>query len=226
MAGELHRDMHKPKSALRLLLQYCPDCVDHLLNLCLVSFCGSEQIQGKVTFDFFLFYTPEPDDNSNLEHYGELTLVEILIKSRKERFLTHPIVETFLKLKWYKTWKMYMTILFLYALFVVSVLGYSLTHFGNVLEQPLDPCQRDTWWYLLGLANSYVSVIEFVKFAYFISLIMSKPKLYLTWAWKNSATAASLLLVKLKDLSIPILAAIILCTGIDPDSRRYVRKFH
>ncbi len=32
MADELHRDMTKPNSALKLFLRYAPDSIDHLLN--------------------------------------------------------------------------------------------------------------------------------------------------------------------------------------------------
>jgi hypothetical protein len=73
-----------------------------------------------------LFFPPEYSDLSENET-GELTLVETLITCRKERFLVHPLFETFLKLKWYRTCKFYIVILLLFGLFNVTLLGYALT---------------------------------------------------------------------------------------------------
>lgn len=53
-------------------------------------------MQGRIYFDFVLF-------NHCLDSSGssELTIIDTLIASGKERFLIHPIFEVFLKLKWY-----------------------------------------------------------------------------------------------------------------------------
>ncbi len=44
MSSELHESMDKPNSALKLFLKHTPDCVEFLLDSCLMSFCG-DQIQ-------------------------------------------------------------------------------------------------------------------------------------------------------------------------------------
>ena len=59
MAMELSRDQLNPSSPLKMFLKYSPDCIEHLLNQCLVSHCGSDQVQGRIFMDFFMFYAEE-----------------------------------------------------------------------------------------------------------------------------------------------------------------------
>ncbi len=129
------------------------------LHRCVFSSCH-DQIQGRIFFDFFLFYSNRHCSDDSV---GELALLETLIESRKERFLTHPVAETFLKLKWYRTWRLYMVILVLYAVFVVSVVGYSLAHFGSVMKNPLDAQERNGWWWALATTSTYMAGIELAK---------------------------------------------------------------
>ncbi len=222
MADELHSDMHNPDSALKIFLKCSPDAVEHLLNRCLVNHC-KDQVQGKIFFDFFLFYPPRRDGGlpTGKKEVGELTLLETLIEARKERFLTHPVFETFLKLKWYRTWRLYLVILFLYTLFVVSLLGYSLTHFGNVLDARLDPSEKSPWWYFLAVTTTYCGLIEVCKFWYFCSNCASCPKEMWKRLAKDPSLAFFVAMGKIKDWSVVVFSAIVLSVSLDPEVRRY-----
>ncbi len=224
MADELNSDMHSPESALKLFLRDAPDCVEHLLNRCLVTFC-KDQLQGKVFFDFFLFYPPKGSllhQTDPMQEVGELALMETLIAARKERFLTHPVFETFLKLKWYRTWKLYISILVLYAMFLVSLLGYALTHFGRVLERPLDPKEVDAWWYFMAVTTAYVAIVEFCKMWYFCSKCMRCYKEQLKRLKKDPWLGVYMAVSKTKDLSVMVLSILVLSTDMDPEIRRYI----
>ncbi len=90
--------MNSPTSAFKLFLKYTPDALEHLFDRCIGSFCESEQVQGKIFFDYFLFHPPCNDGGDNeREDTGELTMPKILITHGKQHFLLHPIFETFMK---------------------------------------------------------------------------------------------------------------------------------
>ncbi len=223
MADELHSDMYNPDSALKLFLKNAPDVVEHLLNRCVVIM-NKDQIQGKVFFDFFLFYPPKFSAQTidpTKSELGELALLEVLIGARKERFLTHPVFETFLKLKWFRTWKLYLGILFMYAVFVVSVLGYALMHFGNVLDTRLDPTGINGWWYFLAVTTSYVTLIEICKIWYFCSHCLTCMREQWKRLKKDPWLMIYLSVGKTKDVSVPVLTFVVLAVDIDPEVRRY-----
>ena len=97
---EFHRNMNAPDSALKLFLKYTPDALEHLFDKCIASYCESEQVQGKIFFDFFLFCPPPVEQGLKKERRadtGELTLTQILISHGKAYFLLHPLFETFIK---------------------------------------------------------------------------------------------------------------------------------
>ena len=52
---DFHRNMTATDSALKLFLKHTPDALEHLFDRCISSFCETEQVQGKIFFDFFLF---------------------------------------------------------------------------------------------------------------------------------------------------------------------------
>ncbi len=56
----------------------------------------------------------------------DFCILELLLEYKKERFLSHPLFETYLKLKWYGTWKIYLIILAVYLTFMTSVVGYAI----------------------------------------------------------------------------------------------------
>lgn len=58
MGDELVADMFRKNSPMKLLLKHAPDCIEHLLDSCIVSDYYTDQVQGKIFFDFFLFFPP------------------------------------------------------------------------------------------------------------------------------------------------------------------------
>ena len=91
--------MNAPDSALKLFLKYTPDALEHLFDKCISSYCETEQVQGKIFFDFFLFCPPFEQGLFRKQRCdsGELTLAQILIAHGKAYFLLHPLFETFIK---------------------------------------------------------------------------------------------------------------------------------
>ena len=87
--------MAAPDSALKLFLKHTPDALEHLFDRCISSLCETEQVQGKIFFDFFLF-CPNPGDCQQMDT-GEMTLLQILITHGKAYYLIHPLFETFIR---------------------------------------------------------------------------------------------------------------------------------
>ena len=83
------------------------------------------QVQGCIFLDFFLF-----DPNCPMRCSSELAMVKILVQSGKEKFIIHPLVEIFMKMKWKKTWFLYWIYLTLFSLFFFALTAYSLAHYG------------------------------------------------------------------------------------------------
>ena len=76
-----------------------------------------------------------------------MPLVEMLITGQKEKFLIHPVIEIFLKLKWAKTWKLYSFLVFLTTLFYVFLCGFALTHSTSENNAGKDDEKfLDIWW--------------------------------------------------------------------------------
>ena len=61
---------------------------------------------------------------------SELAMVKTLVQSGKEKFIIHPLVEIFMKMKWKKTWFLYWIYLTLFSLFFFALTAYSLAHYG------------------------------------------------------------------------------------------------
>ena len=72
--------------------------------------------------DLFLFAPRCP-----MKSTSEMPLIEMLVTGRKEKFLIHPIIEIFLKLKWKKTWKLYTFLVSIITIFYVFLCGFALT---------------------------------------------------------------------------------------------------
>lgn len=104
--------------------------------------------------------------------------METLINSRRERFLTHPLFETFLKLKWYCTWKIYIFVLLFNGLNAVAVHGYALTHFGRVFEEPLDPRQTSGWSVFLAITTAMLMAVSVFKSFWFFRYHMTKVRMW------------------------------------------------
>ena len=129
----------KSKNTLRYFLSYCPDSLSYLLDRCLIA--HEMQIQGNVYLDLFLF-CPSKFDSSP----SEIKMVELLLQSGKERFLIHPLVEIFLKLKWQIIWKLYLVSVLFFATFFASLSGFAITNYGVLWGSQSNNRTRDTWW--------------------------------------------------------------------------------
>lgn len=219
MSRELQVTMQEKNSALKLLLKHCPDSVDYLFSNCVTTMCNFDQIQGRVYFDFFLFQGPEPSEAAKRSsaEFGELTILEIISTCGKERYLVHPLIETFLKLKWYKTSGLYLAIVALFAIFLVSLLGYCLTRFGSVLEVPRPPEQRDGWYWFCVVTNAIVIVVELAKIWYEFEQYFRRPKAMFK---KDRGRVAATFLRRGKEVSIPILSSIVLFSDLSFDVKR------
>jgi hypothetical protein len=75
-------------------------------------------------------------------------MVKILFESGKEKFLIHPIVEVFMKIKRKKTWFLYWMYLFVFAVFFFALTAYSLVHYGSLQKGYSFGYggQRTGWW--------------------------------------------------------------------------------
>ena len=87
--------MTKPNSAMMLFMKHTPNVLEGLFDQCISGHCDTEQINGKVFYDFFLFLPPK--ESEDIKDTGELTLPQILIANGKQNLLTHPLFETFIK---------------------------------------------------------------------------------------------------------------------------------
>ena len=186
MANEL-ADFKRSSCTFRMYLQYCPEAVTYLLDRCLVIECAEQvafwisklhlnwlkilqgtqfqiyysynlifQIQGNIFLDFFLF-----NPNSPSRCASELAMVKILLQSGKEKFIIHPVVETFMKMKWRKTWFLFWIYLFLFSSFFFALTAFSLAHYGALTAYAVPSLndslqkgyqfdygsQRTCWWY-------------------------------------------------------------------------------
>ena len=112
------------------------------------------QVQGNIILDFFLF-----NPNCPLRCSSELNMIKILFESGKEKFLIHPLVEIFMKLKWKKTWFLYWMYLVVFTLFFFALSAYSLAHYGVMIHRPSNRTlslqeensfnygtERSVWW--------------------------------------------------------------------------------
>ena len=100
------------------------------------------QVQGPCFLDLFLF-------KPGKESASEITFIETIIRLGKAKFLTHPVVEIFLKEKWYIIGKIYNLVILLFASFCISLCGFAFTHYGRFwFNQTEESHERTkyTWW--------------------------------------------------------------------------------
>ena len=162
-----------PQNTLSMFLQYCPESVTHLFDKCIMPlgvqvnlifffpFIFSSiynayniqkvvhcicilKVQGQAILDLFLF-----DPGCKVKCASELQVIEELLASRKERLLIHPLIQMFLRLKWQRTWFLYILYIFVFKIFFILLIGYSITHYGRLYEDdpwPASKVTRDVWW--------------------------------------------------------------------------------
>ena len=76
-------------------------------------------------------------------------MIKILFESGKEKFLIHPLVEIFMKMKWKKTWFLYWMYLVVFTLFFFALSAYSLAHYGSIKKGysfNYGGTERSGWW--------------------------------------------------------------------------------
>ena len=88
------------------------------------------QVQDIYFLDLFLF-APRCTMNST----PEMPLIEMLLMGRKENFLLHPVIETFIKLKWRRTWKFYTFLVSILLTFYIFLCGFALSHNNQDRDQ-------------------------------------------------------------------------------------------
>ena len=74
---------------------------------------------------------------------SEMSLIEMIVTGKKEKFLIHPVIEIFVKLKWKRTWKLYAFLVSLFLIFYVFLGGFALSY-GTREE---NGGEKDVWWY-------------------------------------------------------------------------------
>ena len=50
-------------------------------------------------------------------------------QAKKERFLSHPLIEAYLKLKWFATWKIYAFFMLIHVAYLISIVGFAYVQF-------------------------------------------------------------------------------------------------
>ena len=75
---------------------------------------------------------------------SEMSLINMVITGKKEKFLIHPVIEIFLKLKWKRTWKLYAFLVAVFSIFHVFLGGFALSH----ATREENDGEKDVWWYV------------------------------------------------------------------------------
>ena len=77
---------------------------------------------------------------------SELPLIEMLVTGRKEKYLIHPVIEIFLKLKWKKTWKLYTFLVSIITIFYIFLCGFALTYDVGDEKLEKEGSIAVVWW--------------------------------------------------------------------------------
>ena len=118
------------EGTMQMLIKYCPDSLPHLFDLCVMKPC-MEQVQGRTYFDFFLFMPSQTYQNGA---GTEMKFIDDLISYGKEKYLIHPLIEVFLKMKWFKSKWFYLLFILLNASFLVALSGFAIAHLGTLYK--------------------------------------------------------------------------------------------
>ena len=81
------------------------------------------QVQDVYFLDLFLFAP-----RCTMKSTSEMGIIEMLLVGHKEKFLLHPVIETFIKLKWKRTWKFYTFLVSTLLTFYIFLCGFALSH--------------------------------------------------------------------------------------------------
>ncbi|XP_059085780.1 transient receptor potential cation channel subfamily A member 1-like [Tigriopus californicus] len=211
-----------PDGAIQMFLKYSPDSLTRLFDRCIIKPCQA-QVQGRVYIDMFLF-------NMSKDKCGrsdELNIIENLIAMGKERFLIHPLFELFLKMKWYKTWFYYLVYILLHLIFLVSLCGFTLAHFGKLVEdmENYNYRERNFWWYFLATSHAYIVIVVMSKSLQSGGMIKkthnsghnTKKKF---WSVVEQQLYSTFILVK--EIVMPTLVGVVLYGNLSEKQMRYI----
>lgn len=81
------------------------------------------------------------------------------MQAKKERFLSHPLIEAYLKLKWFATWRIYVFFLLLHVAYLLSIIGFAYVQFSGD-HYISNPMTRDG-----RTANEMSTHHTFIKYA-------------------------------------------------------------
>ena len=166
LSEELGNDPENPDSIFRCFLKKNPDALVKLFDRCLISEPSQKNDATNVVFDFFLF---KCDGFTKCE----MDVIDLIFASGRKKLLEHPIFETFLRLKWDRSWKLFVPFFLLSLCNFLSVLGFALFNFGSFKVQTHF---LDFWWYFLTATTSIFLMIELIKSLYFVSYFMESIK--------------------------------------------------
>eukprot|EP00094_Tigriopus_californicus_P012080 TCALIF_11673-PA protein Name:"Protein of unknown function" AED:0.21 eAED:0.21 QI:32/0.66/0.25/1/0.33/0.25/4/0/245 len=205
-----------PDGAIQMFLKYSPDSLTRLFDRCIIKPCQA-QVQGRVYIDMFLF-------NMSKDKCGrsdELNIIENLIAMGKERFLIHPLFEL------YKTWFYYLVYILLHLIFLVSLCGFTLAHFGKLVEdmENYNYRERNFWWYFLATSHAYIVIVVMSKSLQSGGMIKkthnsghnTKKKF---WSVVEQQLYSTFILVK--EIVMPTLVGVVLYGNLSEKQMRYI----
>ena len=102
-----------------------------------------------------------------------MDVIDIIYESGRKKLLEHPLFETFIRLKWEKSWKMFLLLLFGILCHMISLLGFVVFNFGNL------QCAKfhaKFWRYLLCAMASFFMLVEGAKFVSYILGLMNASR--------------------------------------------------
>ena len=156
MYTELEKSLEHPRSVLRMFLQNCPESVKSLLDDCIMSDMERTPDNiGKVVFDFFLFRT-----ESSVT--CELSTIDLVIATGKNKLIEHPLFETFIRLKWLKIWKLYSITFLLMTIHMTALVGYSLLCFSHAFDN-FGSIWTDIFWIFFLASNIVMTILQASK---------------------------------------------------------------
>ena len=118
--------MCNPNSTFKQLIKYVPDVLTYLFDRCLVKVV-EEQVQGRIYFDFFLFEIEAEDDNAS-----EMNLYRTLVLAGKTKFIIHPLLDMFVKMKRNRFETLFLFYFFATFFYNASLIFYVLQHYSSV----------------------------------------------------------------------------------------------
>lgn len=207
MTEELKEEMCHQDSLFKKIIKFSPDVLTYLFDKCLINPI-EVQVQGRIYFDFFLF---EVNNNSEMEIFKSLVLAD------KQKFMIHPLLDMFLKLKRncvnYIFW-LYFLLAFYYNF---TIIFFSLQHFSSIKSVFGD---NNISWYMAAVGHA---IITFENTIFIVGMVDVYRKVFKTrhqtghFCWKMTLTAS---VNRIKEASIAVLFGFLLYHDMNEDYKR------